>query len=701
MFQDLIDIPSAQMPQKFADQKSAGWQCISMAARGGIPSLQSGPFYTSTWVKRSGPDQTFMPSVGGGDFDDKLTNLTDAGWRPTIICAVGTTQHNSTYAAVCEMRPSDPVPKIRRGIPWWTASPTDPKAPADSCLVGRMNKARADGTMLRWIAVHGPGDAPIYTGIFDNNPTQLRWSVSIGNREGFDAQFKGFVIGDDHPAQISVSDEAQYATIWHSGEWINAWSVKRDLDASGYADACADAKNHDGGQIRVGVGGDPARFTAIFALTDKPMTQHFFVRRTTASGIVDGSAPGAFGAIDDWIKQRMQFFGCKYAAIAIARHGKLAFANAYTQGPDGCTLVQPTTPIRIGSVSKSITALAVFRAQELGQFSIGDLIQGPNRLNLATYDGDPPPDPRVASIHIEQLLTHTSGLIDDGAGWDDFTIRDEVVAHNGKPGAVSWPTALPVSLKTFAASLAGRHHLVKGSGIPEYCNTNFSFLGRLLEKTSGTDYPTFVRTQIFDKLGIPAAMAAISSEHGAVHSHDEVHPHALTPDVGPSPMLNNSPLVPSAEAMGMPIMSPPGGWAIAPAALTRILTGVFDQPHGGPVFKRQDTINQILTSLPAPYTNCLYGFYQFTLPDESGTAQVTIHHNGAVAGGFGLHMHRADGVSYAIAMQEFPTMPNPFGYTDWLYAGTQGAELNDLANAVPASGWPTADLFPVLGMPSF
>jgi hypothetical protein len=70
-FKDLIDIPSAQMPQKFADQKSAGWQCISMAARGGIPALQGGPFCTSTWVKQSGPDQTFMPSVGGGDFDDR------------------------------------------------------------------------------------------------------------------------------------------------------------------------------------------------------------------------------------------------------------------------------------------------------------------------------------------------------------------------------------------------------------------------------------------------------------------------------------------------------------------------------------------------------------------------------------------------------------------------------------------------------
>lgn len=699
-FTDMVDIPSNDMPQKFAAKSAAGFQCVSMAARGGLPPLPDGPLYTSTWVKRSGPDQKFMPSVGGDDFVAHLTPLTDAGWRPTIVCAVGRTSAKSTYAVVCEKRPADPVPTIRRGIPKWKPSAADANLPAPSCLDGRINEARTAGTMVRWIAVHGPADSPIYTAIFDTNPTQLRWSVYVGNRDDFDAQFDAFVIGDDRPAQISVSDEQQYATIWHSGDWVNAWSVLRDLDHAGYHDAREDAKANDAGQIRVGVGGDPARFSAIFAITDKPMTQVFFIRQTTPGGIVDGASPGALGAIDDYMKQRMQFFGCKYGAIAIARHGKLAFANAYTQGPDGCTLVQPTTPIRIGSVSKSITALAVFRAQELGHFDIGDRIQKHDRLNLATYAGDPPADPRVDSITIEQLLTHTSGLIDDSAGWNDFDIRNEVVAHNLLPGAVQWPSEFPVSLKTFAASLAGRANLVAGSGDPEYCNSNFSLLGRLLEKTTGKAYPDFVRKQVFDRLGIPASMADITSVHGAVNQPHEVHPHCLTTDISASLMLKKSPQVPIADSIGVPILSPPGAWALAPAALARILAG-FDLGHGGPVFAHQSTVDQMLSSLPAPHTDCLHGFYAFTLPDESGTQVQAIHHNGAVAGGFALHVRRSDGVSYAIAMQEYPDITNPFGFHNFLYAGDQGADLNDLANAVPASQWPTADLFPVLGMPSF
>jgi CubicO group peptidase (beta-lactamase class C family) len=130
----------------------------------------------------------------------------------------------------------------------------------------------------------------------------------------------------------------------------------------------------------------------------------------------------------------------------------------------------------IASMSKPITATAVLMLMEEGKLSLDDPIAKyvPELAGLKTTDGKTP------RITLRHLLTHTSGM---GEATDEEakaarTLSDLVPAFASKPLAFE-----------------------PGSKW-KYCQSGILTLGRIVEIVSGLPFELFLRTRIFDPLGM-------------------------------------------------------------------------------------------------------------------------------------------------------------------------------------------------------
>jgi CubicO group peptidase (beta-lactamase class C family) len=130
----------------------------------------------------------------------------------------------------------------------------------------------------------------------------------------------------------------------------------------------------------------------------------------------------------------------------------------------------------IASMSKPITATAVLMLMEEGKLSLDDPIAKyvPELAGLKTADGKTP------RITLRHLLTHTSGM---GEATDEEakaarTLSDLVPAFASKPLAFE-----------------------PGSKW-KYCQSGILTLGRIVEIVSGVPFEVFLRTRLFDPLGM-------------------------------------------------------------------------------------------------------------------------------------------------------------------------------------------------------
>jgi CubicO group peptidase (beta-lactamase class C family) len=134
----------------------------------------------------------------------------------------------------------------------------------------------------------------------------------------------------------------------------------------------------------------------------------------------------------------------------------------------------PGTVHRIGSVTKTMTAVAVLRLAEAGTFDLDDLVV--DHLTSMAVD---------ARATIRHLLTHTSGLTTD--------------ATTGMPGPVN-PLTVPELL---ADGLQSRFD--PGTS-REYSNVGFALLGQLVEDATGVPFADHLSEELFEPLEMLATV---------------------------------------------------------------------------------------------------------------------------------------------------------------------------------------------------
>ena len=191
--------------------------------------------------------------------------------------------------------------------------------------------------------------------------------------------------------------------------------------------------------------------------------------------VVYASSAAETRALDDLVRAWAddgRFMG----SVLVMQDGKVLLDKGYgiadvaTGRPNG-----PDTVYHIGSITKQFTAAAILLLQERGKLKVGDSIR--------TYLPDMPAS--WDQITLFDLLTHTSGLGDDG---DDFT---------GRWAQDETPAQLLAAIRNEPLKFQ------PGSQF-SYSNAGYAVLGAVIEKVSGRPYGDFVRDNLFKPLGMTA-----------------------------------------------------------------------------------------------------------------------------------------------------------------------------------------------------
>ncbi|HEU4698249.1 MAG TPA: serine hydrolase domain-containing protein, partial [Gemmatimonadales bacterium] len=170
--------------------------------------------------------------------------------------------------------------------------------------------------------------------------------------------------------------------------------------------------------------------------------------------------------------------GVPSASVAVVRHGRVAYANAYGKANlERGTAATPAMRYGIGSVSKQFTAAAILLLAEAGKVKLDDPIA---KYVPGLTEGN--------AVTIRQLLSHTSG-------YQDFWPQDYLMT----------PMKQDVTPRQIADRW-GKRPLDFAPGTRwQYSNTNYTLAGMVVEQASGMPFWRFVQTRLLDPLRLASA----------------------------------------------------------------------------------------------------------------------------------------------------------------------------------------------------
>ncbi|MGI5181919.1 serine hydrolase domain-containing protein [Dactylosporangium sp. CA-152071] len=187
--------------------------------------------------------------------------------------------------------------------------------------------------------------------------------------------------------------------------------------------------------------------------------------------------------------------------LVVSRDGRVAHASTYGwRDMEAGLPVEPDTLWRIYSMSKPITSVAAMMLWEEGRFELTDPISRwlPEFAAPQVYDrgsaSAPFTVPAVEPIRVWHLLTHTSGLT---YGFLQTSVVDALYRKAGYDVLAKTGVDLAQASRDWAAL-----PLLFQPGTGWGYGVSTDVLGRLVEVVSGQSLGDFLRTRIFEPLGM-------------------------------------------------------------------------------------------------------------------------------------------------------------------------------------------------------
>ena len=217
-----------------------------------------------------------------------------------------------------------------------------------------------------------------------------------------------------------------------------------------------------------------------------------------------GFSGARLGRIDSMVNDLVAQKKIPGAVVYIARHGKVAYHKAY-----GYRDLETRDPLRkddifrMASQTKAIASLAVMMLWEEGKFGLDEPVSRyipdfakPNVLkSFNPADSSYTAEPAGREITIRQLLTHTSGLDYAAIGHDEFKA---IYAKAGVPSGIGNDQYTIGDKMKVLAKLPLRSK----PGTEFNYSLSIDVLGYFVEVVSGMPFDRFLRTRIFDPLGM-------------------------------------------------------------------------------------------------------------------------------------------------------------------------------------------------------
>jgi CubicO group peptidase (beta-lactamase class C family) len=200
-----------------------------------------------------------------------------------------------------------------------------------------------------------------------------------------------------------------------------------------------------------------------------------------------------FVAIDAYVEAQQREQRIPGLALAIVKGDQIVHLKGFGIADPSGRAVTPQTPFMIGSLSKSMTALAVMQLVEAGKIDLDAPVQ---RYLPWFHVAD---ETASAQITVRHLLYQTSGLPRTA---DIAFIND----HDTSAGA------LEVRVRTLRTQ-----ELAHPVGTTyEYSSPNYQTLGLIIQQVSGQSYEAYMQAHVFEPLGMRQTFAAQTDaqQHG-------------------------------------------------------------------------------------------------------------------------------------------------------------------------------------------
>lgn len=162
-------------------------------------------------------------------------------------------------------------------------------------------------------------------------------------------------------------------------------------------------------------------------------------------------------------------------SVLVAQKGKILLSKGYGMANYELSVPNtPTTKFRLGSVTKQFTAAAILQLQERGLLNVKDAL----KKFIPDY-------PHGDSITVHHLLNHTSGI----ANFTSMISYKEFMRQ-----AATLEETIGRFKKEPLDFTPGTQY--------NYSNSNYVLLAYIIEKVSGETYEHYIRTHIFEPLGM-------------------------------------------------------------------------------------------------------------------------------------------------------------------------------------------------------
>jgi CubicO group peptidase (beta-lactamase class C family) len=593
--------------------------------------------YSAVWVRQSGPAWVASHGMSLSQWTAQRAAWESQGYRAQILAASGSGT-DRVFAAVFVQ---DGVPVVRRYGQSRSSFEND---------LENLNPAYR----LTSCAIYGTAQAPLFETVYEPEGTNIGWGATISATADYNAHFAEYQGTDARPCWLAMNDTHTYVSAWRDDR-IGAWSaVSHRTQAQFAADVAAfDAQGLFPISIAAGGSGSGARFSGVFASRLSPLPRTLTHTNPPSSIFM---AP-----IDAWVDRFVQDNNVRNATLAVIRNGRLVHARGFSYAEAGHPPSPPDAPFRIGSISKAMTGMLVHEVMQSGAGGLGLGTAFPTYMGL-------PSTPGGQNVTLQSMLHHTSGMAQPNLSELDVALW--VDPNNprlpcSEAQICAWSMLQPVS----------------SQGLYAYNNLGMTMPGQMIAQATGQSYLAALNA----RLGAPFGVTFRRQQaRRSLLAPGEVSYYPTNLCLGVANL--NIDLQPRAPAYNQRFWDAAGGLVTSAVDLARIVAGSFQIGDDSPVFGAGAR-----GAMLAAYTVPAAGGGTAGVTDSawhwSATSggRTVFWHNGGQRGIATFCLFRTDGTGIVL----FANTSVPI----------DGGAL--LATTDNVTAWPSADLFPSYGFPSF
>ncbi|MFF2178404.1 serine hydrolase domain-containing protein [Lysinibacillus sp. NPDC058147] len=236
----------------------------------------------------------------------------------------------------------------------------------------------------------------------------------------------------------------------------------------------------------------------------------FYLFQPVSQISVESAEQDVKSTIDKYVENFLEEQRIPGASIAIVHKNDIFYSKSWGVTGESGEKVTAETPFVVGSISKSLTGLAIMRLVDAGIIQLDDPVQ--KYMPWFTLK-----DKQAASqITIKHLLTQTSGI----STYSGLAISDK---ESNDLSAIKENVESLSNVKLTAAP--GEKH--------QYSNANFSILGALIEEVTKQPFSEYMEEQVFSPLGMKnaAANSSMAYEKGYLSGYQSWLGHPVKSSV--------------------------------------------------------------------------------------------------------------------------------------------------------------------------